>query len=68
MAKFLSDVNMKHNEKPNGDSLLDDTDEEEDNNATLVESKHKSKSFKREKEKIDDNGDSGLDNGVQLSE
>lgn len=67
MAKFLSDVNMKHNGKPNGDSLLDDTDEEDDHNA--IESKHKSKPAKREKEsKIDDNGDSGLDNGVQLSE
>lgn len=68
MAKFLSDVNMKNK---NGDSLLDDTDDDEDSNASLVETKPKSKSTKREKETksaAEDNVDSGLDNGVQLSD
>lgn len=69
MATFLADVTMKHNPNStlNGDSLLDDTDDED--NASNVDSsgKHKSKAIKREKEvKADD--DSGLENGVQLSD
>lgn len=67
MAKFLSDVNTKHHSNINGDSLLDDTDDE--SNASLADTKPKAKFVKRDKEtEIEDNVDSGLDNGVQLSD